>query len=87
MRNMLPIHPLKRWRQQQNYSAADVSSLIEGRGRPFKDRAVIAVEDGWRHPAYEVCVIIQAITGGNVTVEQLRAWPLRELAAKKRRAS
>jgi hypothetical protein len=85
MRNTRPTHPLKKWRKDQRYTPADVSSLIEGRGRHFKDRSVVAVEDGWRHPAYEVCVVIEAITGGTVTVEQLRAWPLRD-GVKKRAA-
>lgn len=72
-----PVHPLRKWREDQSYSTQDVSSLITSRGEPFKPRSVLAVEDGWRHPSYEVCKIIESITGNTVTVEQLRHWPLR----------
>ena len=72
------VHPLRAWRERRRFSAADVSALIEARGFAFKRRSVLAVEDGWRHPAYDICEVIQAITDGEVTIAVLRHWPLRQ---------
>lgn len=86
----VPVHPLKAWRtaDDRQFSAADVSALIESRGFNFKERTVIAVEDGWRRPKYDVCEVIEKITNGAVTIPQLRHWPLRgERRTKKKRAA
>jgi hypothetical protein len=84
-----PLHPLKIWRTspERGFSPRDVSALLEARGLAFKERTVIAVEDGWRLPSYKVCEAIEEISHGAITVPQLRHWPLRAVrTAKKKRA-
>jgi len=82
MATELNAHPLRRWRKNRKYTTLDISHLLKARGVEFKRRSLLAVEDGWRRPAYDVCEIIEAITGGVVTVAELRHWPLRECATK-----
>ncbi len=74
------IHPLKAWRTAvgRAFSARDVSALISARGKKFGARSVVAVEDGWRRPGYDICEAIEEITGGMVTIAQLRHWPVRQ---------
>lgn len=89
MATLVPIHPFRAWRKSKGYSLEHASALIEARGFSFKPRSVLAVEDGWRRFAYDVCEAIEAITDGEVKVSQLRHWPMRlakKVCSKKRAA-
>lgn len=77
MASELPTHPLRKWREARGYTTEDIAALIKSRGVEFKRRSVVAIEDGWRHPAYRVCEILESITGSAVTISELRHWPLR----------
>lgn len=73
----LPDHPLRRWRKSKGYTTTELSELLRSTGVEFKPRSIIAVESGYRHPAYEVCEAIETLSGKVVSIAELRHWPLR----------
>jgi len=69
------VHPLREWRSEKHFTREQLAGMVAANGGQMHARFLEAIENGWRHPGYDLAVILEKITG--VSVATLKGYPLK----------